>query len=66
MQSRNVARTKLKWSPGAPFWNALDSLWAPNGTPEAVCSEVKILMKKGFGNNGREPKTMGKSGGGSP
>ena len=70
MQSCHVARKSIKIVAQSfileGFGVTSGSLWAPNGTPEAVFSEVNILMKKGFGNNGGEPKTMGKNGGGVP
>ena len=39
------------------------SLWAPNGTPEAVLLEVEILMAKRFQ---QEQAGAGKSRGGGP
>ena len=67
MQSRHVARKAIKIVARSSilegFGVTSGSLWAPNGTPEAVFSEVKILMKKGFGNNGQERRERG---GGSP
>ena len=42
------------------FGVTMVSLWAPNGTPEAILLEVEILMAKGF------LQEQAGAGGGSP